>query len=43
MNMSHWLAVTEKSIFYSPTFVGIDTTVGWVLMDNFFGEEMTNV
>lgn len=42
MNMSHWLAVTEKSIFYSPTFVGFDPIVGWVLID-FFGQEMTSM
>lgn len=35
VNMSHWLAVTEKSIFYSSAFVGIEPTVGRVLIDVF--------
>lgn len=34
--MSHWLAVTEKSMFYSTTFVGNYPTVGWV--DRHFGK-----
>lgn len=37
VKMSHWLAVTEESMFYSPTFVGNDATVEWVLID-FFGK-----
>lgn len=37
VKMSHWLAVTEESMFYSPTFVGNDPTVGWVPMD-FWGK-----
>lgn len=39
VDMSRWLAVTEKSMLCYRAFVGKDPTVGSVLLDFFFLEK----